>query len=101
MKSFPIPTAEEVAQAAAVIKRAREAKVRARRQARRAAMPRKPYAVEQVAYLCAWCGDAFKARVYHGSHTGRYCTQACRQLAYDNRKRLAAKRAEREAARDA
>lgn len=101
MKQFATPTAAEIEHAAAVLKAAREAKVRARRRARRAAMPRKPNTYEQAAFLCAWCGDAFSARVLNRTApmTGRYCTNACRQQAYANRKRQAAARAERVAAR--
>ena len=103
--ALPIPTAEEIEAAAAILKRAREARIMARRSARIAAramggLPANARNFTMTAYVCAWCGLGFEARAgnQRGS-TGRYCSHSCRELAYQNRKRQAAKRAEREASR--
>ena len=99
--SLVVPTPEEIADAAAVIQRAREARTLARRRARiearrLAGMPLRDF--RQAAYLCSWCGLGFEARVLNRPVIGRYCSQSCRQSAYQNRKRIAAKRAEKAAA---
>jgi len=69
----------------------------------RAANPRtknarvmKPYAT--AAYLCGYCGVPFEARRQRTAGTGRYCSGSCKQMAYQQRRRRAAKR---EAARAA
>lgn len=93
--ALAIPTPEEIEAAADVIQRARDARTlarrRARNEARRAGLPVMRY--QQAAFLCSWCGLGFEARVLNRSVIGRYCSAGCRQLAYSNRKRLAARRA--------
>lgn len=99
------PTPEEIEQAAATLKRARDARTLARRRARIEArkalgLPANARNLTMAAFQCTWCGLGFEARasIQRGS-TGRYCSHSCRELAYQNRKRQAARRAEREASR--
>jgi hypothetical protein len=103
--ALAIPTSEEIEAAAAILKRAREARIMARRRARIAAramggLPAKARNFTMAAFQCTWCGLGFEARasIQRGS-TGRYCSHSCRELAYQNRKRQAARRADREASR--
>jgi hypothetical protein len=98
------PTAEEIEAAAAIIKRAREARTLARRAARIEArkalgLPANARNFTMSAFQCTWCGLGFEARATpQRGQTGRYCSHSCRELAYQNRKRHATARAEREAA---
>jgi hypothetical protein len=95
-----LPTPDEIEQAAAILKRARDARTlmrhRARIEARKLAGIT-PRARPLAAFICTWCGLGFEASAYKGPATGRYCSHSCRELAYQNRKRLAAARAAREA----
>jgi hypothetical protein len=96
---YPVtePTAAEQLTARAVLKAARLARMRQRRAARRAGEANGPK-FKPAAFLCGWCGDTFEARVLRRTVIGRYCSGSCRQLAYQHRKRIAARR---EAARAA
>lgn len=95
-----VPSPEELADAADILKRGREARTMLRRRVRIEArkalgLPASARNITMGAFQCAWCGLGFEARVYHGPSAGRYCSHSCRELAYQNRKRLATRRAER------
>src|SRR5271157_3801062 len=88
MKALREPTSDEIAAAKTTIRRARLAVLRQRGRLK----SRRGRNYPTAPYECSWCGEKFVGRVVFTPPTGRYCSESCRQLAYQHRRRRVAKR---------
>jgi hypothetical protein len=97
---YPVvaPSESDLAAARAVLKADRLARMRELRAERRAKRPSIFPRFPTAAYLCGYCGTPFTARVLQGPVIGRWCSNSCRQLGYQARRRRLERR---EAARAA
>ena len=86
------PSDGDIEAARAVLKAARLARMRERRAAHRAGGEAVTPRFKVAAYLCAYCGTPFEARAFNRPTIGRWCSQSCRQLAYQARQRRRAAR---------
>jgi hypothetical protein len=100
------PTDEELAAAKEIYRRDRLARLRERRDERRRLsgwqpIPQSERNYAKAALVCGYCGTLFEARALPAKNrrpsAGRWCSNSCRQLAFQQRKRVAAKRAKAQA----
>ena len=97
MYPSPAPTEAEILVAREVLRAARLSALRQRRADRRAGHPVSlPSNFRRAAFLCGWCGQPFEARVMRTIRgrpaIARWCSKSCRELAYQRRKRIVARR---------
>jgi hypothetical protein len=97
-KLAPMPSPADIMAARGVLKSYKQAQLRLRRALKRAEQPIAPHKGNRgvvyptATYLCGYCGLPFVARVVNRPVMARWCGHSCRELAYQHRRRVAAKR---------